>query len=128
MATEVVTVLVVAPHPDDEVLGCGGSICVHVADGRRVAVAYLTFGENGSPVHPPEVMGPIREAEAREAMRVLGVSEADIHFLRFPDGRLNEADEGQFLRLIQLIRARGLWSCTCRMRVRPVSTTGRPIF
>jgi LmbE family N-acetylglucosaminyl deacetylase len=36
------TVLVIAPHPDDEVLGCGGSLLLHNDAGRGVHVLYLT--------------------------------------------------------------------------------------
>src|SRR5580658_8792423 len=41
-------VLVIAPHPDDEVLGCGGSIAKLTAAGAQVQVSYLTSGEQGS--------------------------------------------------------------------------------
>ena len=37
-------VLVVAPHPDDEVLGCGGTIAKHVANGDEVYVCVVTKG------------------------------------------------------------------------------------
>ena len=37
-------VLVVAAHADDEVLGCGGSLARHVAEGDRVHVVYLADG------------------------------------------------------------------------------------
>jgi LmbE family N-acetylglucosaminyl deacetylase len=42
-------VLVVAPHPDDEVLGCGGMIAWHAARGDAVAVLELTDGAGGDP-------------------------------------------------------------------------------
>lgn len=38
-------VLVIAPHPDDEVIGCGGTILNHIKDGDRVFVFYVTNGE-----------------------------------------------------------------------------------
>ena len=85
------TVMVTAPHPDDEVLGCGGSIARHVDAGRQVFVLYLSSGERGSPDRPPAQAGPLREQEAAEAMRTLGVPAANLLFLRFPDGGINPA-------------------------------------
>jgi N-acetylglucosamine malate deacetylase 1 len=52
-------VLVAAPHPDDEVLGCGGSIARHVEAGRQVFVLHLSSGEHGSPAHAPARLGPM---------------------------------------------------------------------
>lgn len=67
-------VLVIAPHPDDECLGCGGAICSHVEAGDRVAVAFLTSGERGVPDVSPDELAPLREREAEQAAKVLGVS------------------------------------------------------
>jgi N-acetylglucosamine malate deacetylase 1 len=79
----VALVLVVAPHPDDESIGCGGAICLHRQRGERVGVAFLTSGEKGVEGVGPERARAIREAEAVEAMGVLAVEE--VHFLRLPD-------------------------------------------
>jgi LmbE family N-acetylglucosaminyl deacetylase len=86
-----VVVLVVAPHPDDESLGCGGTICTHVARGDRVAVAFLTSGECALDSHPQDTARRIREREAAKAAEVLGV--AGHHFLRIPDSRLDAATD-----------------------------------
>ena len=81
-------VLVVAPHPDDEALGCGGTIRSHVDGGDRVVVAFLTSGEGGLASYPVERARRVREREAQKAAEVLGVT-AHV-FLRLRDGRLNE--------------------------------------
>lgn len=69
-------ILVVAPHPDDEVLGCGGTMAQHLAAGDYVCVAIVTDGRR-SRAHglEPEAMSRVRRAEATEAARVLGLTE-----------------------------------------------------
>jgi LmbE family N-acetylglucosaminyl deacetylase len=83
-----VTILVLSPHPDDEAIGCGGTILKHAADGVAVHVTFLTSGEAGG---PRAGLGPVREAEAAEAGEILGVKE--IEFWREPDGRLDARPE-----------------------------------
>jgi LmbE family N-acetylglucosaminyl deacetylase len=77
------TVLIVAPHPDDEAIGCGGAICLHRQRGDPVQVVFLTSGEKGIPDVAEDAVRAIREAEAREAAAVLDVN--GVAFLRLPD-------------------------------------------
>ena len=91
-------ILILAPHPDDEVLGCGGVVQQAVARGIPVAVAFLTYGDlnEGSfltyrlhlVVAPSAVraMGEVRRQEALAADSILGVPAADLTFLGYPDG------------------------------------------
>lgn len=81
-------VLVIAPHPDDEAIGCGGSLCLHAGRGDRVVVAFLTSGELGLKHLPREQAWGVREREAERAAEVLGV--ASLTFLRGPDWLLGE--------------------------------------
>ena len=76
-------ILVIAPHPDDEVIGCGGALCLRTARGDRVTVVFLTSGELGLKHRPHEQAWKIRESEARVAGRILGV--ARLEFFRLPD-------------------------------------------
>jgi len=80
--------LVIAPHPDDESLGCGGTLCKHAARGDRVVVVYVTSGELGLKHLAREKAWAIREGEARRAAKVLGV--AAIEFLRLPDWSVDD--------------------------------------
>ena len=77
-------VLVIAPHADDEVLGCGGTIARHSAAGDRVVVAVVTRG--APPLFSDETVAQIRK-ETHEAHRVLAVSETV--FLDFPAPQLD---------------------------------------
>jgi LmbE family N-acetylglucosaminyl deacetylase len=80
-------VLVLAPHPDDESLGCGGALSLHAQRGHRAAVAFLSSGEAGLEDFTREAAAAVREREAEDAAAVLGV--ANIDFLRYPDGLLS---------------------------------------
>lgn len=79
-------ILVVSPHPDDESLGCGGALCKHVSDGDEVQVIFLTSGEQGGHGRTPEETQFVREREAVEAAKVIGIN--NYEFWREPDGEL----------------------------------------
>ncbi|MDD1772436.1 MAG: PIG-L family deacetylase [Methanomassiliicoccales archaeon] len=68
--------LVLAPHQDDEVLGCGGTIHRLVIGGAKVTVEYMTDGRFGNLDHTAAEMIAMREMEAREGLRVLGIKDA----------------------------------------------------
>jgi LmbE family N-acetylglucosaminyl deacetylase len=72
-------ILVVAPHPDDEVLGCGGIMARHASQGDEVHVLVVTRGI--PELFPPEQIEEARQ-ELRAAHQVLGVS--SVQFLDFP--------------------------------------------
>ncbi len=78
-------VLVIAPHPDDEVLGCGGTIAKYAANGDEVYVCVVTKGRE--PLFSPEAVERVRE-ECRKADAYLGVRE--VIFLDFPAAMLEE--------------------------------------
>src|SRR3989304_690202 len=77
-------ILVVPTHPDDEVLGCGGVMARHAAQGHHVTVLVVTRG--APEIFPPEQVEEIRR-ELRAAHEILGVS--SVHFLDFPAPRLD---------------------------------------
>lgn len=86
--------LILAPHPDDEVIGCGGLLALHLRDGRPVHVVVATDGAQAGD-------GAQREAESRAALATLG--KVTIEFLRFPDRELANARELD-LRLAAILR------------------------
>jgi len=79
-------VLVVSPHPDDEAIGCGGTLHKHVVEGDRVRVLFLTSGEQGGHGLDQGETRRIREREAQQAATILGIPE--IEFWRERDGGL----------------------------------------
>jgi len=84
-------VLVIAAHPDDAELSCGGTIANWINEGRRVFYVVCTNGDKGT--HDRTLsqfaLADMREAEQNAAAGVLGVEE--VVFLRRPDGGLEES-------------------------------------
>lgn len=84
-------VVVAAPHPDDESLGCGGLLAAVRAAGRPVAVVFLSDGGASHPNsrrYPRPALRDLRETEALEALAALGVPQDAARFLRLPDAAL----------------------------------------
>ena len=95
-------VLILAPHPDDEVLGTAGVIQDAVAKRLPIRIVFLTYGDSNQwsfmlyrkhlVVMPEAVqqMGLIRHDEALKASEILGVEGQNLMFLGYPDfGTLN---------------------------------------
>ncbi len=83
--------VVVAPHPDDESLGCGGLIAAARAEGRDVRLVVVSDGcgsHTHSALYPPEKLRTLREDETRRAVAVLGMDPARVTFLRLPDAHV----------------------------------------
>lgn len=81
--------LIVAPHPDDETLGCGGAIALLRDRGCNVQVLVISDGTLSHPrsrKYPTAKLRDLRESETRSALAVLGVEATAITFLRLPDG------------------------------------------
>ncbi len=102
-------VAVLAPHMDDEVLGCGATLAA-VALRHPVYVVYLTDGAR-SPAPPKPWMrlsssnlAPIRAEEARSATQELGIPAGNLYFLDLPDGRLARLGAELHTALESLIR------------------------
>jgi LmbE family N-acetylglucosaminyl deacetylase len=82
-------IMVLAPHPDDESLGCGGLIATAVDAGVPTSVVILSDGTGSHPhsqAYPKEKLRALREAEARAAAAALGLAESKLAFFRLPDG------------------------------------------
>jgi LmbE family N-acetylglucosaminyl deacetylase len=83
--------LILAPHPDDESLACGGLIAAACAMGAPPIIAFLTDGSAshpGSISFPPERLRMVREKEALQAAEALGLDDTNLVFLRYRDGCL----------------------------------------
>jgi len=88
---------VLAPHPDDESLGCGGLIATALDQGRAVCVVALTDGSGSHPgskaISPPQ-LAAMRGRELRCALAALGLPPWGLLATGLPDGALSSADLG----------------------------------
>jgi LmbE family N-acetylglucosaminyl deacetylase len=79
-------ILVICAHPDDEALGCGGTLARHAALGDKVSVCFVTDGESARATKTNEGVKKRRKA-AEQAASVLGVGA--VEFAQFPDNQLD---------------------------------------
>lgn len=96
---ELGALLVVAPHPDDESLGCGGAIAAARHYGVPVQVLFVTDGSRSHPnskAYPAPRLRAVREGEALAALRELGVPASAATFLRYGDCAVPAPDGGAF--------------------------------
>jgi LmbE family N-acetylglucosaminyl deacetylase len=102
------SVCVFAAHPDDEVLGCGGTIAKHVERGDIVNVIIFAEGifsrSNPSSEDPPssvavEKLDMLRKS-AVAANQILGVH--NLQFLSFPDNRMDSIDRLDIIKAVEL--------------------------
>jgi LmbE family N-acetylglucosaminyl deacetylase len=87
-------VVIVAPHPDDETLGCGGAIsllCAHGYDVSVLVVSDGTFSHPNSQKYPAPALQSLREQETLDALSILGVNQKAVTFLRLKDGSVPTA-------------------------------------
>src|ERR1700727_2699572 len=80
--------VVVAPHPDDESLGCGGLIAEACRQDLRGKVVVVSDGAGSHPTskaYPPARLTSLREVEAKRAGAAPGLKPEDMLFLRLPD-------------------------------------------
>ena len=91
--------LVIAPHPDDESLGCGGTIALLRQHGFQVHVLFVsdgTMSHPNSPSYPAERLRQVREAEALDALRLLDVPVENVFFMRQKDTQVATTDSPTF--------------------------------
>ncbi|PZN93114.1 MAG: PIG-L family deacetylase [Alphaproteobacteria bacterium] len=100
--------VIIAPHPDDDILGCGLLIDAARRAGWRLLVVALTDGQASHPNSarwPAAALGRLRRGEMRRGLARLGAGRVPLRFMGWRDGAL--AVDGSALRLRQLLHAVG---------------------
>lgn len=96
-------VLVIAAHPDDEILGCGGAMAKHVEQGDKVEVVILAEGitsrDENKDKHTKELQD--LSISAQKANEILGVKH--ISFLEYPDNRMDSLPRLEVIKAIEKI-------------------------
>ena len=106
-ARELGSTVVIAPHPDDEVLGCGGTIALLREAGIPVHVVVISDGaasHPGSLRYPPPVLASLRQSETLAGLERLGVAAEHVAFLGLPDGAVPTADSQHGSRAVSRLR------------------------
>lgn len=97
------TILVVAAHPDDEVLGCGGTLAKHADDGDIVHVLIVAEGatsrSSSRNVEKDSEKLRLLVSSAHQAAEILGIH--NVTFLNQPDNRLDSLDRLELIKLIE---------------------------
>lgn len=107
-------VIVIAPHPDDETLGCGGMIASLARRGTRVHTIFVTDGSSShrnSMTWSPERLATQRQKEAVDALRALGAGAMPRTFLGLKDASMPSSTEigyekalGEMLAILEDLR------------------------
>ena len=85
------TVVIFAAHPDDDILGCGGTIAKLTQEGSKVHVVFLADGESSrDDIADIDNLILQRKQNAKKALKILGCD--SIEFINFPDNRLDSLD------------------------------------
>ncbi len=99
-------VLVISPHPDDEIIGCGGTIIKLIASGVEVSVVHLTDGSDTSALResPAEIRRTVRLQEAQTVSAELGLHELILWKERDRELRCSEENIGKMRDMLLKIR------------------------
>lgn len=81
-------VLVLSPHPDDDVFGCGGTLVKHIQQGHHVYVVYLCQGDKGITNKSSVETAEIRKKESLKAATILGIPKENLFYLAQKDEQL----------------------------------------
>ena len=102
MVVEMKTVFVVAAHPDDEILGVGGTVAKHVAKGDKVYAMILGEGQTSRGDHREDISQEVVEElhkNTLESAKAVGYEQ--VFFADFPDNRFDQVDLLDIVKVVE---------------------------
>jgi LmbE family N-acetylglucosaminyl deacetylase len=99
--------VVIAPHPDDEILACGALLSMHAARGGESLIVSITDGEashEGTPESRPRRLAAMRRAERAKGLSILGLRDVGVCRFGLPDGRVSHHGEQLVARFRALLK------------------------
>lgn len=109
-------VVIVAPHPDDEVLGCGGLMQQLIELNCKILILAVSNGTQSHPnstKYPPDQLNVLRPQESLAALKCLGVAESTEHVeLNLLDGQIHLQTEQLWKSLDQMVQANDILICS----------------
>jgi LmbE family N-acetylglucosaminyl deacetylase len=97
-------ILILAPHPDDEILGLGGIFLQILQKGGKVNLVYLTDGEGSGVLPEKEEIRLQRIALSEQVCKKLGLDSSAIIRLRLPDGAIPHQGQNGFVGAVNSIK------------------------
>lgn len=114
--------VVVAPHPDDEILACGALLHAHMAAGGAAAIVAVTDGEASHAADGSwnaAALGALRRDESARGLRELGAAQVPVERLGLPDGRVAAREAALARQLSRLLRTGDVVVTTWRLDGHP---------
>jgi LmbE family N-acetylglucosaminyl deacetylase len=97
-------ILILAPHPDDEIFGLGGFILSQLERRSKINIIYLTDGEGSGVWNDKEEIRKQRIALSEEVCASLNINNADIYRLHLPDGCVQHRGQPGFDEAVKLVK------------------------
>lgn len=100
-------ILILSPHPDDDVFGCGGTIIKHIKNGDKVNISYFCDGSHGTRDGKRDLsLIKTRQQETKKSAQTMGLDKNNLIFLDYEDGKLsdNKKTIDKLSQLIQKIK------------------------
>ena len=97
--------IVFSPHPDDETLGCGGTIIRKKRTGADLKIIFMADGcRSHRHLIPENKLKSIRKNEALAASQKLGVEKNDVIFLEYKDNKLVENQNSATFKVLEILK------------------------